>query len=428
MTRPDPTTASEAQLTTLPNGFRVATERIPGIASACVGVWVEAGSRHESEAENGIAHFLEHMAFKGTARRSAVDIAEEIEDVGGYLNAYTSRERTAYYARVMADDLPRAVDILADIVRHQALDPNEMELERGVILSEIGQVNDTPDDIIFDWLQETAFPDQPIGRSILGSDTRVSGFSPDNLAKFIHDHYRPARMILAAAGDVDHDAIVALAGEAFGDMAGGDVPDRAVATFVGGERRVDRRLSQAHFALGLRSPGFRDGGHYAAQIAATALGGGMSSRLFQEAREKRGLCYTIFAQAAAHEETGMLTVYAGTSASDLPALITLTAETMTQAMRSLNETEIARAKAQVRAGLMMGLEGASARAERLAASVAVWGKPMPVGETLERIEAVDVEGARAAVAGFLSGAPALALYGPVSGAEDAEALARRLAA
>ncbi|MEM9782956.1 MAG: pitrilysin family protein [Pseudomonadota bacterium] len=428
MTDHDDIGTNAARLTTLPNGFRVATERIPGIASACVGVWVEAGSRHESEQQNGIAHFLEHMAFKGTARRSATDIAEEIEDVGGYLNAYTSRERTAYYARVMAEDLPRAVDIIADIVRHQALDAGEMELERGVILSESGQVHDTPDDIIFDWLQETAFPGQPIGRSILGTEGRVSGFNPTDLSRFIHDHYRPKRMILAAAGNVDHDAILALAGEAFGDMSDAAVPDRAPASFVGGERRVDRRLSQAHFALGLRAPGFRDPGHYAAQVAATALGGGMSSRLFQEAREKRGLCYTIFAQAQAHEETGLLTVYAGTSSGDLPALVTLTAETMAGASRDLGEAEIARAKAQVRAGLMMGLEGASARAERLAASVAVWGRPVSVADTMARIEAVDVDAARAAVAGFLSSAPALALYGPVSGAEDAETLARRLAA
>ncbi|MEO0763947.1 MAG: pitrilysin family protein, partial [Pseudomonadota bacterium] len=318
----------------------------------------------ERESENGVAHFLEHMAFKGTARRTATEIAEEIEDVGGHLNAYTSRERTAYYARVMAEDVPRALDIIADIVLNPALDAEEMELERGVILSEIGQANDTPDDIIFDWLQETAFPGQPIGRSILGSEARVGAFRPGDLSAFIAAHYRPQRMVLAAAGAVDHDAIVRLAEQVFGHLGNADLPDRAPARFVGGERRVDRNLAQAHFALGLRGPGFRDEGHHAAQIAATALGGGMSSRLFQEAREKRGLCYTIFAQAAAHEETGLMTVYAGTSEADLPALVRLTGDTLQRAAGDLGEAEVARAKAQVRAGLTMGLEGASARAER----------------------------------------------------------------
>ncbi|MEM6422140.1 MAG: pitrilysin family protein, partial [Pseudomonadota bacterium] len=319
---------------------------MPGLASACVGVWVEAGSRHEDESLNGVAHFLEHMAFKGTARRDARQIAEEIEDVGGHLNAYTSRERTAYYARVMGTDVPRAIDIIADIVLNPALDAAELELERHVILSEIGQVNDTPDDVIFDWLQETAYAAQPLGRPILGSSARVSAFGETDLRRFIGAHYHPGSMILAAAGDVDHDAVVRLAETAFGHLAGQGPADRVAARFTGGERRVDKGLEQAHFALGLAAPGFLDPGFHAAQIAAMALGGGMSSRLFQEAREKRGLCYTIFAQNQAHEETGILTVYAGTSGDDLRDLVDLTAEELTRAATDLTEAELARAKAQ----------------------------------------------------------------------------------
>ncbi|MEM6487096.1 MAG: pitrilysin family protein [Pseudomonadota bacterium] len=417
-----------ATLSALPNGFRVASERIPGLASVCVGIWVEAGARHEAAAENGVAHFLEHMAFKGTESRSAERIAQEIEDVGGRMNAYTSYERTAFHARVIAEDLPLAVDILADILRRPALDAEEMELERGVILSEIGLVADTPEDVIFDWLQETAFPDQPLGRPILGSQARVGGFSPDDLRRFIGAHYRPGRMVLAAAGAVEHAELLALAEAAFGDMQPDPAPERTPARYGGGERREDKALQQAHFALGLRAPGFRDRGHHAAQLAATALGGGMSSRLFVEARERRGLCYTIGAHAAAHEDLGLLTVYAGTSQKDLAELMRLTAGILHDAAGDLSEEELRRAQAQARAGLLMGLEGASARAERLAANVLVWGRPVPVAETLAKIEAVDLAALRAAAGGFLAEPPTLALYGPVGGAEDGAAFARRLAA
>ncbi|MEO0427649.1 MAG: pitrilysin family protein [Pseudomonadota bacterium] len=419
---------SETQLSTLANGFRVVTERIEGLRSACIGVWIEAGSRHEGAEENGIAHFLEHMAFKGTGRRTAQAIAEEIEDVGGHLNAYTSRERTAFYARVMGEDVPRALDIIADILLDPSLDASELELERGVILSEIGLAHDTPDDIIFDWLQETAFPGHALGRPILGTPEGVGQYGRDALAGFIGRHYRPERMILSAAGDVDHGAILALAERLFGGMARGQAAEEAPARFAGGEHRVVRDFEQAHFCLGLQAPGYRDGQHYAAQIAAMALGGGMSSRLFQEAREKRGLCYTIFAQAGSYAETGLLTVYAGTSADALGGLVRLTADELQRAANDLTAAEVERARAQVRAGLVMGVEGASSRAERLAGSVAIWGRPVPLEETLERIEAVSLEEAKGAVAAFLASPPALALYGPVSAAEDAASLAARLAA
>ncbi|MEO0820274.1 MAG: pitrilysin family protein [Pseudomonadota bacterium] len=421
-------TAAEAHVTRLSNGFRVATERMANVASACIGVWIEAGARHEGEAENGIAHFLEHMAFKGTERRTAQAIAEEIEDVGGHLNAYTSRERTAYYARVMAEDVPRALEILADILRGSVLDPEEMELERGVILSEIGQAHDTPDDIIFDWLHETAYPGQAFGRPILGPAKGVQGYRPEDLRRFIARHYSPERMILAASGAVDHEAMVAQAERLFGDMPAGAAPEEAEARFSGGEHRAVKKLEQAHFALALAAPAYRDPGYYAAQLAATALGGGMSSRLFQEARERRGLCYTIFAHASAWADTGLYTIYAGTSGDALPELMRLTADELRAAAEGLTEAEVARARAQTRAGLLMGVEGVSVRAERLAACVALWGRPVPVAETVERIEAVRVEDARAAIRAALAAAPALALYGPVAKAEDAASFADRLAA
>ncbi len=416
------------EITTLANGFRIVTERMPALGSAAVGVWVEAGARHERTSENGIAHFLEHMAFKGTARRSALRIAEEIEDVGGYLNAYTSRERTAYYARVLGEDVDLAIDLIADILREPALAEAEIEVERGVILQEIGQTLDTPDDVIFDWLQEIAYPDQPMGRAILGAPERVRAFSRADLAGFVAQHYGPGQMILAAAGAVDHDRIVRLAESAFADMAPilGGVDDPA--RYGGGERRVEKPLEQAHLALALPAPGYRDPDFYAGQILATALGGGMSSRLFQEARERRGLCYTIFAQAAAWADAGLLMVYAGTGGEDIRELTDLTAHEIRRAADDLSEAEIARARAQTKAGLVMGLEGASARAERLAAMLSIWDRVPPVEETVARIEAVDARAARDLAGRVCAGRPALALYGPVADAPEAAARGRRLAA
>lgn len=414
------------EISTLSNGFRVVTERMPGLGSASLGIWVDAGANHERAEQNGIAHFLEHMAFKGTRRRSALAIAEEIEDVGGYLNAYTSRERTAYYARVLPEDVPRALDILADILREPMLAASEIETERGVILQEIGQCLDTPDDVIFDWLQETAFPDQPMGRAILGPPERVKSFSREDLSSFIGAHYGPEQMILSAAGAVDHGQILALAERLFSDMAPTARSPRPVAEYGGGERREEKDLEQAHLALALPAPSYREPDFYAAQIFATVLGGGMSSRLFQEAREKRGLCYTIFAQAAAWAECGLFMVYAGTGSEDVGALSHLAADELARAAEDLTAAEVDRARAQTKAGLVMGLESASARAERMATLLAIWGKVPPLEETVAKIDAVDVAAARAAGARIIAGRPTLALYGPVSGAPDLAQLGQRL--
>jgi len=417
------------EIARLSNGFRIVTERMPGLQSASVGIWVAAGGRHERPEQNGIAHFLEHMAFKGTHTRSALQIAEVIEDVGGYINAYTSREATAYYARVLGADVPLAVEVLADILRNSVFDPGEIEVERHVILQEIGQVLDTPDDVIFDWLQEVSFPDQPIGRTILGPADRVAHFGRADLTGFVGEHYGPDRFILAAAGDVDHGQIVKLAERLFGDMARQAGERLVPARFTTGERRQVKPLEQAHIALAFEAPGYRDPEIYTAQIFATAYGGGMSSRLFQEAREKRGLCYTIFAQAGAFAETGTLTVYAGTGAEDLAGLAELTIDELRRSADTLTEAEVARARAQMKAGLLMGLESPSSRAERAARLLAIWDRVPTLEETVDLIDAVDVARTRAfagRVAG--SGAMALALIGPVDGAPTAEDLIRRAAA
>lgn len=416
------------QVETLGNGFRVATERMDGLASAAIGIWIDAGARHESAEQNGIAHFLEHMAFKGTARRTALQIAEEIEDVGGYLNAYTSRERTAYFARVLSGDVPLALDLLADILRNPALAEDEIETERGVILQEIGQTLDTPDDIIFDWLQETAFPDQPMGRAILGPPERVRAFSQADLRDFIGTHYSPDRMILSAAGGIDHDQIVKLAEQLFGDLRPSTRSASDTASYHGGERRELKELEQAHFALAMQAPGFQDTDFHAAQILSVALGGGMASRLFQEAREKRGLCYSIFAQTAAYADTGMMTIYAGTGAEELSGLVDLTVDELRRATVDLSDAEIARARAQTKAGLVMGLESPFARAERMSMMLSIWGRIIPLADTIEKIDAVDAARAREVLKRISASAPTLALYGPVGAARPVDELAARLAA
>ena len=402
---------------------------MPGLQSAAIGIWVTAGGRHERLEQNGIAHFLEHMAFKGTKRRSALQIAEAIEDVGGYINAYTSREVTAYYARVLAADVPLAMDVIADILLNPVFDPAEIEVERGVILQEIGQAHDTPDDVIFDWLQEESYRDQPIGRTILGPSERVSAFSREDLAGFVAERYGPEQMILSAAGAVDHDALVRTAEALFGHLDRRPPVDIPRATFTGGEVRHAKPLEQAHFALALESPGYRDEMLYTAQIYSTALGGGMSSRLFQEIRERRGLCYTIFAQTGAYADTGTTTIYAGTSANQIADLAHITFDEMKRAAADMSPAEVARARAQMKAGLLMGLESPSNRAERLARLVQIWDRVPPLEDTLRRIDAVTTGDVRAFAQHVAAEAPAaLALYGPVDAAPSLAELQERRAA
>ena len=416
------------RLTTLSNGFRIVTEHMPGLQSASAGIWVMAGGRHERAEQNGIAHFLEHMAFKGTARRTSLQIAEEIEDVGGYINAYTSREMTAYYARILKDDVALALDVIGDIVLNPAFHQADIETERHVILQEIGQALDTPDDIVFDWLQEVSYPGQSFGRTILGPAERVQVFGRADLQGFVAENYGPGQMILAAAGAVDHDAIVKQAEALFGALPARPQPAFQPASFQGTERREVKDLEQVHFAMAFEAPGYRHPDVFTAQVYATAMGGGMSSRLFQKIREERGLCYSIFAQSGAYEDTGQITLYAGTSAEEIADLATLTVDELKRAADDMTEAEVARARAQIKAGMLMGLESPSSRAERIARLLAIHGRVPGVDEAVARIDAVTVAGVRR-YAGEVTGAgAALALYGPVEGAPTLEAIRARLAA
>lgn len=413
----------------LSNGLRVVVEPMPGLRSAAVGVFVTAGGRHERPEQNGVAHYLEHMAFKGTPTRSARAIAEEIEDVGGYINAYTGKEMTAYYARVLEADVERGLELLADIVLNPLFDASDIEVERGVILQEIGQSLDTPDDVIFDWLQEVAYPEQPFGRTILGAPERVGAFGKPDFAGFVGEHYAPDRLIVAAAGAVDAERLLRAVERLFGHLAPRPRIAAEPALFRPGERRAVKRLEQAHVALAFEAPAVRQDAAYAAQIYATALGGGMSSRLFQELREKRGLCYTIFAQASAYDDTGLITLYAGTGPNKIRELEELAIDELRRAAEGLSEAEIERARAQMTAGLVMGLESPSSRAERLARMVAVWDRVPPLDETLAKIAAVTPDALRTFAEGLVArAAPAVALLGPVRKAPSQAMLAERMAA
>ncbi len=413
-------------VTRLASGITVITDRMPHLHTASLGVWVGSGSRDEAADEHGISHLLEHMAFKGTTRRTARQIAEEIEAVGGDLNAATSIETTAYYARVLETDVPLALDVLSDILSDPTFDAEELHREQNVIVQEIGATDDAPDDLVFDRLQETAFPGQPVGRSILGTPETVRSFNSKRLRAYLARNYRAPDMVVAAAGAVDHGMIVAEVEHRFASFTGPAAPAPEPARFGGGVRLESRELEQVHIALALEGLPQRDPELYALQIFTSALGGGMSSRLFQEVREIRGLCYSIYAFHAPYFDTGMFGLYAGTDASDAPELMRVVVDQIGAAAENLNETEVARAKSQMKTGLLMALESSGARAEQLARQMMAYGRTIPLEEIVDKIEAVTVERARAAGRALIRRSrPAIAALGP-SGLESAAAIAETL--
>ena len=415
------------ELTTLKSGIHVLTDAMPHLETASLGVWVASGSRDERRDEHGISHFLEHMAFKGTRRRSARQIAEEIEAVGGDLNAATGAESTAYYARVLKQDVPLALDVLSDILSEPAFDQNELVREQSVIVQEIGAVADTPDDLIFEYLNEIAFPDQPLGRSILGTPKTVRSFDGGKLRDYLGRNYRGPDIVVAAAGAVDHAAVLAEVEKRFGSFNGPASAMPEPAKFGGGTRVEKRELEQVHIALAMPGLAVTDPSLYSLQVFASILGGGMSSRLFQEAREKRGLCYSIYSFHMPYNDIGMFGLYAGTDAADTPELMRVIVDEIASTAETISEPEVARVKAQMKVGLLMALESSSARVEQVARQMLTRGRPIPVEEMVEKVDAVTVESARAAGRILISrGKMATAVLGLGSGLESAAAIAETL--
>ncbi|KAB2849793.1 MAG: insulinase family protein [Hyphomicrobiaceae bacterium] len=393
------------EVTTLANGLKVVSENMPHIETVSLGVWVSSGARHETGTEHGISHFLEHMAFKGTRRRSAQAIAEEIENVGGEINAATSLEMTAYYARVLRDDIALALDILADILQDSQFSPDELEREREVILQEIASTKDSPEELAYDLMQDGAFPRQPLGRPILGTTSSVRRITGERLKAYLKQHYAASRMIVGAAGAVDHGALVKLAGSLFGGLNGKSGVSAEAARYEGGTRSLKKPFEQSHLVLAFESPSINQPDYVTAQVMSALFGGGMSSRLFQEVRERRGLCYAIYSFVWGLADTGLFGIHAATGPDLRDQLIeVLKSELERLATESPSEAEIRRSKAQIKAGLLMSLESSSVRAEQMARQLMAFGRTLPPEELIQRIDLVDGKAIRD-LAGRVLGGP-----------------------
>lgn len=377
----------------MPSGLTVVTERMPHLESVALGTWIKSGARNETPDEHGIAHLLEHMAFKGTRSRSARDIAEQIENVGGELNAATSTETTAYYARVLKDHVPLAVDILSDILTDSVFDEDELTREKQVILQEIGAANDTPDDVVFDRFSEIAFRDQTLGRPILGTPDTVKAFTSDEIRGYLSRNYTTDRMFVVAAGAVDHDAFVRQVEERYASLPtkASAIPVMEPARYTGGEARETRDLMDAQVLIGFEGRAYHVRDFYCSQVLANILGGGMSSRLFQEVREFRGLCYSVYAFHWGFSDTGIFGIHAATGGENLPELVPVIIEELRKASQSIDQQEIDRSRAQIRAQLLMGQESPAARAGQIARQMMLYGRPISNQEMMERLEGITTE-------------------------------------
>lgn len=420
MKTPQPETA------VLGNGLRMIVDPMPAVETASVGIWVEAGARHERPAVNGISHVLEHMAFKGTARRSAQAIAEEMDAVGGHLNAYTSHENTAYYAKVLKGDLPLALDILADILCNSVFDADELEREINVILQEIHHAQETPDDIIFDLFQETAFPSQGLGRPVLGRPEVVRELKQATLRTYLDSNYGAKRMVLAAAGNVRPEDVFELGERLLGGIPADRPAETESAQYKGGETRSERSLEQTHAILGFEGVPAGDDAHYALSVLSALFGGGMSSRLFQEIRERRGLAYSVYSFASAFDDSGLFGVYMGTEADQAGTALEVVIDEARKLSGAIPDAEMARARTQLKAGLLMSLESTSSRVEQRARQMTLFNRPLSPGEIVERIEAVDAAAVRTMAARLLASPPTLTVVGPAQSVPGIAEIAERL--
>jgi predicted Zn-dependent peptidase len=425
--RATPTPRAEScRVSILPNGLRVVTETMPQLATAALGVWVGAGTRHELAGEQGLAHLLEHMAFKGTRRRNALAIVEEIEQVGGDLNAETSVERTSYYARVLGEDVPLALDILSDIITEPAFDKDELKREKGVVLQEIGACEDSPDEVVFDMFMETAYAGGPVGRRILGTPKTVRAQTPDSMRQFLARHYRAPEMVVAAAGAVEHDQVVEDVARLFASFAPEPAEAPVDGRYMGGDERKVRPLEQAHLVLGFEGASFHSPDHYTLQVFSNLLGGGMSSRLFQEIREKRGLCYEIYSFHQPFSDTGTFAVYGGTGEDRLGEFMPVLLDCIGETAARPSEAEVERAKAQIKVSLLMGLESSARRAEQMARHVLAFGRVVPREEIVAAIDAITVEEGSRVATSMLQSRPTLTAVGPIRKLMRGDAVTRRL--
>ncbi len=414
------------KISTLDNGLRIVTQNMPGLETVSMGIWNFVGGRDESENINGVAHLLEHMAFKGTLTKSALQIAETIENVGGDINAYTSKEITAYYVKLIADDLPLGIEILTDILQNSLFSEEELDRERGVILQEIGMYLDTPDDMIFDYWQEKAFPDQPMGRSILGKPDVIKNISRHQVKDFMMSHYNPKKMIVSAAGKIEHEKFVEQVRQKCVNLPAGNKNTRQTSKYISGEYRQDKDLEQIHLLLGFEGINFHHEDYYSLLVYSSLLGGGMSSRLFQEIREKRGLVYGISSFSSSYTDTGVFGIYAGTGESQIQELIPVLCNELRTSSHNITEKEISRGKAQLKASLMMGRESAFRRCESAARQLLVFNRVIDPKETINSINNVSKKTVENISQKIVSGPITISSIGPIKKLETLDKIQSRI--
>ncbi len=414
----------------LPGGLRVITERVPAVRSAAIGVWIGVGSRDETPALAGASHYLEHLLFKGTRRRSAMEISAAMDAVGGELNAFTDKELTCYHARVRDTDLALAVDVVADMVTSSVLAAGEVEAERGVILEEIAMHDDEPGDSVHDAFAATVWPDAPLGRPVLGSVASIEAMSRSRVAGYYRRRYRPSGLVVAVAGNVEHAGVVRLARRAFGEFLGGDDAPRSARhggtgpAYQPSVQALARPTEQANLVLGGRGLACGDDRRFALSVLSAALGDGMSSRLFQEVREKRGLAYAVYSFTAGYAETGLFGVYAGCRPQHTREVLDVCREQLADVAASgLSAEEVARAKGQLAGSFVLGLEDTGARMSRLGRAELSYGEWLGPADVLAGIDAVDVDAVREVSADVLGGPFGLAVIGPDDDTDYAAAVA-----
>ena len=409
--------------TVLPGGLRVVTEHLPAVRSVALGIWVGVGSRDEDEAHAGATHYLEHLLFKGTRRRTALELSSEMDAVGGEMNAFTAKEYTCYYARVLDADLPLAVDILSDMVTSSLITPKDVDAERGVVLEEIAMNDDDPNDTVHEAFTAKLFGDTPLGRPILGSVHSINAITRDQIFEHYQDRYTPEHLVVAAAGNLDHATVVRLVSQAFGgalDRSAEPAPPRLNGSHPGfgaeagaGTTLVSRPIEQANLVLGCEALARTDDRRFALGVLNAAFGGGMSSRLFQEVREKRGLAYSVYSFAAQHADTGMWGIYVGCLPAKADEVLGICREQISRVVEDgLTDAELARGKGQVRGSIVLGLEDPSSRMSRLGKSELVYPRLEPVEEVLASIDGVTHDDIRAVAAEILTRPKALAVVGP----------------
>ena len=414
------------RFSTLANGLRIVTHHMPAFESVTFGVWNNVGSRDEHEEINGVAHFLEHMAFKGTKTKSAKQIAEKVDSVGGFINAYTSEETTAYFVKLLKQNLHVGIEVISDILQNSTFESQELEKERGVILQEIGMYLDDPSEMVGDYWQRTAFPNQSIGRLIIGKKEIIHSIQREKIVNFMQSNYHPTKMVVSAAGKINHDEFVEQISNSMTNLPKGKISDRIKATYKGGEYREDKKLEQIHVILGFEGLDFFDDDIYALKIYSAIMGAGMSSRLFQEIREKRGLVYSIYASARSFYDTGIFQVVAGTGKEEITELLPVLCSELLNAPKNLTEKEIEKSKTQLRAATLMASESTMSNAAVAVHQLFTEGKLIDIQETIEKINKVTKSSIEKVATKILSSKPTIASIGPIKQLETLDKIQKRL--